>query len=136
MRAYCAMESDVALIAMGRLVSIALDASDILAREGIQALVLDMHTVKPLDAAAVVRAARETAGIVTAEDHNIIGGLGSAVAECLAELGQGHLARVGVPDTFARSGDPAALYEEYGLTAAHIVEGARHLLTQKTHSLA
>lgn len=124
--------ADVTLIAMGRLVPIALDAADALAREGIQARVLDMHTVKPLDTDAVERAALETDAIVTAEDHNIIGGLGGAVAECLAERGLGPLVRVGVRDTFARSGDPGALYDKYGLSRPHVVEAARQALEIKT----
>jgi transketolase len=121
----------VTLIASGRLVSSALDAAETLAREGIQARVLDMHTIKPLDTVAVEQAAVETNAIVTVEDHNVIGGLGGAVAECLAERGLGRLVRVGLKDTFARSGSSADLYDRYGLSEPHIVAAARKAVTYK-----
>ena len=106
---------DVTLIATGVMVSLALDAAAELARDGIQARVLDMHTIKPLDGEAVQAAAAETGAIVTAEDHSIIGGLGGAVAEWLAEHRPVPLARVGIPDIFGRSGDPAELFPMYGM---------------------
>jgi len=123
--------SDLTIIAMGVMVSLALDAADELAREGIQARVLDMHTVKPLDGEAVLRAAEETGAIVTAEDHSIIGGLGGAVAEYLAEHAPVPVARVGIPDTFCRSGDPAELFPLYGMAASDIVAAAKRVLAKR-----
>ena len=130
---------DLTIIAAGVMVSLALDAADELAREGIQARVLDMHTIKPLDGAAIGRAAAETGAIVTAEDHTIIGGLGGAVAEYLADPPgggpDGHafvpLARVGIPDVFGRSGDPAELFPMYGMAVADIVAAAKRVLAQR-----
>ena len=113
--------SDATIIAMGVMVSLALDAADELAREGMEVRVLDMHTVKPLDGAAVQAAAEQTGAIVTAEDHSIIGGLGGAVAEYLAEHAPVPLARIGIPDTFCRSGDPAELFPMYGMAVPDIV---------------
>ncbi len=124
---------DLTLVAMGRVVPIALEAAETLYKEGIQAQVLDMHTIKPLDTDAIEKAAFETGAIVTVEDHNIIGGLGGAVAECLAERGAGSLVRVGIKDTFARSGEPEALYQRFGLSTPHIVKAARNALANKTH---
>jgi transketolase len=90
-----------------------------------------MHTVKPLDGDAVLRAARETGAIVTAEDHSIIGGLGSAVAEYVTEHAPVPMERVGIPDTFCRSGDPEALFVMYGMAAPDIVRAAREVLRRK-----
>ncbi len=123
--------TDATIIAAGRLVPIALEAADKLTEQGIQVRVLDMHTIKPLDTAAVEQAIAETGVIVTAEDHNVIGGLGGAVAEYLAGRGSGPLVRVGVSDTFARSGPPDALYERYGLSGQHIVEAVRTAIGRK-----
>ena len=119
---------DATIIAMGMMVSLALDAADQLARDGIQARVLDMHTVKPLDGAAIQAAAEETGAIVTAEDHSIIGGLGGAVAEYLAEHARVPMARVGIPDTFCRSGDPAELFPMYGMAAADIAAAVKRVM--------
>jgi transketolase len=123
--------SDLTIIAMGVMVALALDAADELAREGIQARVLDMHTVKPLDGEAIQRAAEETGAIVTAEDHSIIGGLGGAVAEFLAEHAPVPMARVGIPDTFCRSGDPAELFPMYGMAVPDIVAAAKRVLARR-----
>jgi len=122
---------DLTIIALGVMVSLALEAADELAREGIAARVLDMHTVKPLDGPAIQQAAEETGAIVTAEDHSIIGGLGSAVAEHLAEHAPVPLVRVGVPDTFCRSGDPAELFPMYGMAVPDIVAAAKRVLARK-----
>ncbi len=122
---------DVTLIACGVMVSLALEAAAELAGQGIDARVLDLHTIKPLDGEAVGRAAEETGAIVTAEDHNLIGGLGGAVAEYLAEHRPVPLARVGIPDVFCRSGDPVELFPMYGLAVADIVAAAQSVLQRK-----
>ena len=123
--------NDVALIANGVMVMAALEAAKTLAAEGIQARVINMASVKPLDEAAVVSAAKETGAIVTCEEHSIIGGLGSAVAEVLAEQAPAPLERVGVKDTFGESGKPKELLAKYGLTAADVAEAARRVVARK-----
>ncbi|SHK77095.1 transketolase family protein [Desulforamulus aeronauticus] len=123
--------SDVALVATGIMVSAALEAAEALATVGIQAKVVDVHTIKPLDIFAIVEAARECGAVVTAEEHSIIGGLGSAVAETLAEHHAVPLQRVGVRDTFGESGKPAELLEHFGLTSAGIVEAAKKVIAKK-----
>ena len=123
--------NDVALIANGVMVTAALEAAKMLAAEGIQARVINMASVKPLDEAAVVSAAKETGAIVTCEEHSIIGGLGSAVAEVLAEQAPAPLERVGVKDTFGESGKPKELLAKYGLTAADVAEAARRVVARK-----
>jgi transketolase len=125
---------DLTIIATGVMVAEALDAAQQLAHEGIDAGVLDMHTIKPLDGAAVRRAALETGAIVTAEDHSIIGGLGGAVAEYLAEHDPAPLERIGIPDTFCRSGDPEALFEYYGMAEPDIVLAAMKVVRRKGNS--
>ncbi len=122
---------DVTLIAVGNMVCRALDAAGVLAAEGISARVLDMHTVKPIDVAAVVKAAEETGCIVTAEDHTILGGLGGAVAEVLVAERPVPMIRIGLQDTFAESGKPDELLEFYGLTAQHIVAAARQAIKRR-----
>ena len=122
---------DVTLIANGVMVMAALEAAKMLAAEGIQARVINMASVKPLDEAAVVSAAKETGAIVTCEEHSIIGGLGSAVAEVLAEQAPAPLERVGVKDTFGESGKPKELLAKYGLTAADVAEAARRVVVRK-----
>ena len=123
--------NDVSLIANGVMVMAALEAAKTLAAEGIQARVINMASVKPLDEAAVVSAAKETGAIVTCEEHSIIGGLGSAVAEVLAEQAPAPLERVGVKDTFGESGKPKELLAKYGLTAADVAEAARRVVARK-----
>lgn len=113
--------SDAAIIATGLMVPEALDAADTLAQEGIHARVIDIHTIKPIDKDIIIKAAKETSFIVTAEEHSIIGGLGSAVAEVLCENAPAKLVRIGVQDEFGRSGDPYVLLKEYGLSAENIV---------------
>jgi len=119
---------DVTIIACGAMAALALEAADVLAGDGVSARVVNMASVKPLDEDAVVRAASETKGIVTAEEHSILGGLGAAVAEVVCERRPAPVRRVGVRDTFGESGPPDALFEKYGLTAARIVEEARTIL--------
>jgi len=116
---------DVTIIACGPLVAIALDAAKELESKGVDAEVINMSTIKPIDKEAILKSIKKTKKAITAEDHNIIGGLGSAVAEVLSEEGIGKLYRVGVQDTFAESGSPEELYKKYGLTKEHIVKAAR-----------
>ncbi len=123
--------TNVALIATGIMVPAALEAAEILAAEGISAMVLDVHTIKPLDIFAIVEAARKCGAVVTAEEHSIIGGLGSAVAETLSEHQPVPLQRIGVRDTFGESGKPAELLQHFGLTAANIAEAARKVIAKK-----
>lgn len=122
---------DVALVAVGNMVCRALEAAKILSEQGISTRVLDMHTVKRIDATALLKAAREIGCIVTVEDHSVLGGLGGAVAEVVASEHPVPVARVGVQDTFAESGNPDELLECYGLTAQHIVSAARHVMKQR-----
>jgi transketolase len=123
--------NDVTIIATGHLVEQALLAADVLLLSGIAARVLDCHTIKPLDRQAVVEAARETDGIVTAEDHNIIGGLGSAVCEVLAEEYPAVVRRVGVADRFCSSGrDYRQLMAHYRLDFREIAAKAEQIVRQ------
>ena len=121
---------DITIIACGFSVMNALFAAEQLSEdEGIEARVIDMHTIKPLDEAAIRKAADETGAILTVEDHTIIGGLGGAVSEFLAESGIGiKFKRLGVPDTFSVIGDPEQLHERYGYDAAGIHDAALRLL--------
>lgn len=118
---------DVTIIANGLMLAMALEAADLLAQEGKQARVLDMHTVKPLDHEAIEKAARETKGIVVAEEHLLHGGLGSAVAMSVGENYPTHMRFIGLDDTFAESGKPDELLEKYGLTSKHIFKCAREI---------
>jgi transketolase len=123
---------DVTIIAAGVMVQEALRAADSLAAEGVKARVLDMATIKPLDVEAVVKAAAETGAVVTAEEHNILGGLGGAVAEVLVENRPVPMERIGMRDVFGRSGAPRALMEHFGLTAEHIAGAAKRAIARKT----
>lgn len=114
--------SDATIIAVGPMVRRAAEAADMLAAKGVSARVLDMMTLKPIDRDAVLAAAKETKLIVTAEDHSIVGGLGGAVAEVLAENPSVPLKRIGVKDTFCSIGPPDSLMEKYGLTAKAIAD--------------
>ena len=122
---------DVALIACGIEVAQAIHAAEELAAEGISARVIDMHTVKPLDKEAVLKAAAECGAVVTAEEHSIIGGLGSAVAEVLADKQNVPFEMIGIKDHFGESGKPDELYEKFGLTAKYIKEAARSVISRK-----
>ena len=122
---------DVALIATGLMVWEALQAAEELEKQGIRAQVIDIHTIKPIDRDAILRAARKTGAVVTAEEHNIIGGLGSAVAEVLAEGYPVPMERVGVRDVWTESGPWRELLKKYGLTSLDIVEAARRVIERK-----
>ena len=123
--------TDVTVIAVGLMVQEAMKAAETLAGEGVSVRVLDMHTVKPLDEALVLKAAKETGCIVTTEEHSIIGGLGSAVAEYLSGTCPVPVVRHGVEDVFGRSGKAGEVLAAYGLTAQGIVEKVRAALEQK-----
>lgn len=114
--------TDVAIIACGMMVPRALDAAEQLAAKGVQARVVNMHTIKPIDAELVERCARECGKIVTIEEGTIMGGLGSAVCEVVAETCPVPVKRIGMPDIFGKSGNGAELLDEFGLTAEHIIE--------------
>jgi transketolase len=120
----------ITLIATGVTVHDAVLAADELASQGIDARVLNMATIKPLDTEAVAAAARETAGIVTVEEHQRVGGLGSAVCEAVSESQPCPVMRLGMADRFGESGDGAALLEHFGLTAPYIVQAAKNLLAR------
>ena len=119
---------DVAIIATGEIMSLALEACDQLAAQGIQATVLDMHTIKPLDTEAVTKALKVCKGVVTVEDHNVINGLGSAVCEVAAELGQGKVKRIGIPDCFGESAPYQRLLAKNGITVEAIVDACKSML--------
>lgn len=123
--------NDVTLVATGIMVEAVLEAAEMLAKEGINARVINIHTIKPIDREILVNAAKETGAIVTAEEHNVIGGLGSAVAEVLTEECPVPVLKVGVQDTFGESGKPNELLEAYGLTAKNIVEKAKKAINCK-----
>ena len=123
--------SDVTLIGCGMMVAKALEAADALAEEGVSAAVIDMSTIKPIDRELIVEWAKKTGAIVTAEEHNVIGGLGSAVAEVLVEEALVPMERVGIEDVFGESGTGGELVEKYRLTAEHIVEKARRAMARK-----
>ena len=122
---------DVTIVATGLMVSMALEAAETLASEGISARVINIATIKPLDAELITKAACETGAVVTAEEHSVIGGLGSAVAETLAETCPVPVLRVGVQDTFGRSGKVPPLLEMYGLTPAAIAAKAKAAIAAK-----
>ncbi|MDK2801163.1 MAG: transketolase [Clostridiales bacterium] len=123
--------NDITFIAIGDMVFWAAQAAAELEKDGISARVLDMHTLKPLDKEAVIEAARDTGAIVTVEDHNICGGLGSAVAEIVGEEVLVPMKRVGIPDTFAESGEYKLLLEKYGLGVNDIKSAAKDILRRK-----
>ena len=123
--------NDVAIIATGIMVEAALEAKEELAKEGINARVINIHTIKPIDEELIIKAAKETGVIVTAEEHSVIGGLGSAVAEVVSENCPVPVLRVGVKDTFGESGKPNELLEKYGLTSNDIVNKVKEVIKLK-----
>jgi len=122
---------DVTIIASGITVDMAVQARELLKADGIDAAVVNIHTIKPIDRDIIINAAKNTGAIVTAEEHNIIGGLGSAVAEVVSETNPVPVIRVGVEDTFGRSGKVPALLELYGLTPANIAAKAKAAVALK-----
>jgi transketolase len=122
---------DVTLIGTGIMVGRCLEAAEALKREGMDARVIELHTLKPIDEELIVQAAQETGAIVTAEEHSIIGGLGAAVAEVLSSQCPVPILRVGLADTFAETGPYEALLDRYGMGVTHIVANAKEAVARK-----
>ena len=122
---------DVTIVANGYMVHLAVEAAEMLASEGIDAEVINIHTVKPLDNELIIASAKKTGAVVTAEEHSVIGGLGSAVCDALAENCPVPVIKVGVNDEFGRSGQVPELLEIYGLTAKNIYEKAKLAVSKK-----
>ena len=121
--------SDITLISTGTMVEPSLEAKKTLEKQGINARVIDMHTVKPIDDDLILKCIKETNGIITAEEHSVIGGLGAAVAEIIAEKNLStKFLRMGIRDTFCESGAPCDLLEKYELNEKHIVKNVKNLL--------
>ena len=122
---------DAVIIACGIMVAEALAAAEVLKKDGIDAAVINMHTIKPLDKEAIVLWAKKTGAIVTAEEHQLIGGLGSAVSEVLSLEFPVPMEMIGVKDSFGESGEPEELMEKYGLKAGHIVIAVKRVIKRK-----
>lgn len=123
--------NDVTLIGTGIMVAKCLEAAEELKKHGVEARVINLSTIKPLDKKTIIKAARETGAIVTAEEHNVAVGMGSTVALALVENVHVPMKRVGIPDTFGESGDPDKLMEKYGLTVDNIVDAAHDVIKRK-----
>ena len=123
--------TDLTIVGSGFTVPMALEARELLAQKGISARVINIHTIKPIDRDILAKAARETGAVLTVEEHSVIGGLGSAVCEVLAEECPVPVMRIGTQDTFGKSGTVPALLEEYGLTPENVAEKAQELLAKK-----
>lgn len=122
---------DITIIATGHLVWEALQAAYILHDEGINARVINLHTIKPIDEEIITKAAKETGAIITAEEHQVTGGLGSAVAEVIVRNHPVPMEFIGMPDCFGESGQPHELMDKYGMTANHIIAQAKRILNSK-----
>jgi transketolase len=122
---------DVTIVACGVEVARALDAAELLARDGVSARVVNMSTIKPIDEPLLAICARDTGAFVTAEDHNIVGGLGGAVAEALARTVPAPVEFIGVRDVFGESGEPEELAVKYGLAGPSIADAARRAIARK-----
>ena len=122
---------DVTIVANGYMVHLAVEAAEMLAKDGIDAEVINIHTIKPLDNELIIASAKKTGAVVTAEEHSVIGGLGSAVCDCLAESCPVPVIKVGVNDEFGRSGKVPELLEIYGLTSKNIYEKAKLAIAKK-----
>ena len=123
--------TDLTIVGSGFTVPMALEARELLAQKGISARIINIHTIKPIDRDILVKAAKETGAVLTVEEHSVIGGLGSAVCEVLAEECPVPVMRIGTQDTFGKSGTVPALLEEYGLTPENVAEKAQELLAKK-----
>jgi len=124
--------TDATIIAVGLMVAPALEAADNLKQEGVDCCVLNMPTLKPIDEAAIIKAAADTGAIVTAEEHLEHGGLGSMVARVVATHHPVPMEFVAIKDTYAKSGKPTELLERYGLTAKHIEQAVRTVISKKS----
>jgi transketolase len=122
--------NDAAILATGLMVQEALKAHDILKAQGINARIIDIHTIKPLDEEIVLKAAKETGAIITVEEHNILGGLGGAVAELLSEKCPTRLLRIGMKDEFGKSGKPQDLFKKFGLNADNISQQVKTFINK------
>lgn len=122
---------DITIFATGIMVSEAIKAAESLKTEGIDAEVINIHTIKPIDFDAIIASAKKTGAVITCEEHNVIGGLGSAVCEVLSENYPVIVKRIGIMDTFGESGKPLELLKEYGLTSENIVCAAREVMALK-----
>lgn len=126
--------NDVAIFVMGFVTNRALEAADLLKREGINAIVVDVHTLRPLDVESIAAILQRTRAAVTVEDHNIIGGLGSAIAEVSAEERPAHLARIGLRGVYPESGLPDDLLDKYHIGIVDIVDAAKKVIAKKSGS--
>jgi transketolase len=122
---------DISIFATGALVNEAINAVDELSKKGIDAEVINISTIKPIDKKAIVDSVKKTGKVITCEDHNVIGGLGTAVEEVLSENCPCYVKKIGVEDVFGESGKPNELYEKYGLTASNIVKQVKALMSDK-----
>lgn len=120
--------NDICIITAGLMVPEAIKAAESLERQGIRCAVVNMHTIKPIDAEMILKMNQKCRGIITVEEHSIIGGLGSAVAEVLAGHAGAKFERIGIKDKFGKSGKPIELFKEYGLSAEHIQETAKEIM--------
>lgn len=124
--------SDVTIIACGPMVAEALDAADELSKKGIEAEVINLHTIKPIDKEAIIASAKKTGAVVTAEEHQMAGGMGSAVMEVLAQNQVVPVEMVGINDTFGESGEPRELMKKYGITYKEIIEQSKKVIQRKS----
>ena len=123
--------NDLAIVATGTMVHKALEASEILKKEGIDARVINIHTIKPLDEKTIINTAKETGAVISVEEHSIFGGLGGAIAEVLGEYYPVPMKKLGVRDVFGESGEYDELLKKFGLTTLNIVTSAREILRRK-----
>jgi len=124
--------SDVTIVACGPMVAEALDAADELAKDEIEAEVINLHTIKPIDKDAIIASAKKTGAVVTAEEHQMAGGMGSAVMEVLAQNHSVPIEMVGINDTFGESGQPRELMEKYGITYKEIIQQSKKVIQRKS----
>ena len=125
--------NDVTIVCAGIMVSRSLEAADVLSMEGIEAKIIEMHTIKPLDEKSILQAANETGALVTVEEHTIIGGLGGAVAEVVASLSPVPVKRVGIDDCFAETGPYPDLLNTFGMSVENIVDACREAISAKQY---
>ena len=126
---------DVTIVSTGMMTPVALSATNILVNQGIDIRLIHLHTIKPIDKEILIKASKETGHIITIENHSIIGGLGSAVAEVLSEECPALIKRIGIRDTFGESGSLDGLFNKYGLTSENIVKEVKEIINKKTNKL-